>query len=397
MTISQLTRLTGILLVAGFFYSCGSTQVNIDELLAEDKYDQAITEIDNRLAEDPAQPSLYIQRAQISATIAQESDPEIRAEFYTNTANDFASAIEYQATNSQLSEIDSLRQQYWKFEHNAGLQVTDNESISDRYQRAQIHFQNAIIIRHDAVSSYKNLAISEFNLGEIDKAIQTLLNGLEYATDEQSGDILENLGYLHLEKGEPDNAIQYYEQANTNILDDRNLVFGLINAYIANSNYEKAADLLDALVEENPDNARLRNVYGTQLYEITSNIISDLKEAYSANDSVLAEQILFEAEGMGDEAEDQLIEAFRRDTLNTDYVESLAVFYNNLSAQYLSLLPVAFEQDTQRINEKAATLIGFAIEYYEKLESMDPNNQGYRSRLETLEALKESRNSSSDN
>ncbi|MAO65840.1 MAG: hypothetical protein CL666_12675 [Balneola sp.] len=396
MTISQLTRLTGILLVAGFFYSCSSTQLNIDELVAEDKYEQALTEINNRLTEDPAQPSLYIQRAKINVSLAQQSDPEVRADYYTSAANDFASAIDHQA-NAQLSEVDSLRQQYWKFEHNAGLQVSDNESTTDRFQRAKIHFQNALILRHDAVSSYKNLAIAQFNLGEIDASIQSLLNGLEYATEEQSNDILENLGYLHLEKGEPDQATQYYEQANTNILEDRNLVFGLINAYISNGDYEKAADLLDALVEENPDSPQLRNVYGTQLYEITSGIMSDLKEAYAANDTVLVEQILFEAEGMGDEAEDQLIEAFRRDTANTDYVESLAVFYNNLSAQYLSLLPVAFDRDRQRLNEKADTLIDFAIEYYEKLVNIDPNNQAYTSRLQTLETLKERRNSSSDN
>ena len=83
MIISQLTRLTAILPVAGFFYSCGSQQANVDTLLAENKFEQAITEIDNRLAENPDQPGLYIQRAQINATLAQQSDPEIRADFYT--------------------------------------------------------------------------------------------------------------------------------------------------------------------------------------------------------------------------------------------------------------------------------------------------------------------------
>ncbi|WP_169332170.1 tetratricopeptide repeat protein [Gracilimonas tropica] len=397
MIISKLTRLTGILLVAGFFYSCGSTKTNIDNLLSENKYDQAITEIDKRLAEDPAQPSLYIQRAKINAALAKDSDPEVRADFYTSAANDFASAIEYQANNTQLSQIDSLRQQYWKFEHNAGLQVSDNEAITDRYQRAKIHFQNAVIIRHDAVSSYKNLAITEFNLGEIDAAIQSLQNGLEFTDEEQAKEMYEYLGYLHLEKGEPDKAANFYEQANADIMDDRNLAFGLINAYIANGNYEKAADILDALVAENPDNANLRNVYGTQLYEITANIMNDLQDAYTANDSVLVEQILFEAEGMGDEAENQLIEAFRRDTSNTDYIESLAVFYNNLSAKYLSLIPVAFEKDHKRLNDKANMLINFAIDYYEKLAEVDPNNSTYNTRLEILRNLKERRNSPSAN
>lgn len=396
MTISTFTRLTGLLLVAGFFYSCGSTKVNIDELLANNNYQQAITEIDRRLAENPSQPALYIQRGEINATLARESDPEIRSEFYTNTSEDFSLAIEYGATESQLSEIDSLRQQYWKFEHNAGLRISDNKAVSEPYQRASIHFQNALILRPDAVSSYKNLSIAQFNLGDIDDAINTLEKSLDYA-DEELPNIYENLGYLHLEKGNPEQAANYYELANKNMEEDLNVAFGLINAYISNGNSEKAANILEKLVDENPQNANLRNVYGTQLYEITSDILDALKQAYIANDSVLVDQILFEAEGMGDEAETQLIEAFRRDTANTEYLESLAVFYNNLSAQYLSLLPEAFEEDQENIKKKAYTLINFAIDYYKKLVAIDPNNEEYNTKLNVLEQLQQRNSAESDN
>ncbi len=396
MTISTFTRLTGVLLVAGFFYSCSSTQVSIDELISNNNYEQAISEIDKRLAEDPAQPSLYIKRGEINATLARESDPEIRSELYTNTSDDFSLAEEYGADETQLSKIDSLRQQYWKFEHNAGLQASENEAFSDRYQRAKIHFQNALILRPDAVSSYKNLSISQFNLGNLDDAISTLETSLDYA-DENLADIYENLGYLHLEKGNPSQAASYYELANKDMEKDINLAFGLINAYISNGNSEQAASLLEKMVEENPQNANLRNVYGTQLYQITSGILEDLKEAYSENDSTLVDQILFEAEGMGDEAETQLIEAFRRDTSNTEYLESLAVFYNNLSAQYLSILPEAFDKDREMLKEQAFNLINFAIDYYERLVSIDSNNEEYNAKLDVLKQLQKRNSSEADN
>lgn len=396
MTISTFTRLTGVLLVAGFFYSCSSTQVNIDELISNNNYEQAITEIDKRLAENPSQPTLYIQRGEINAALAREADPEIRSELYTNTSDDFSLAEEYGADEAQLSKIDSLRQQYWKFEHNAGLQASENEALSDRYQRAKIHFQNALIIRPDAVSSYKNLSIAQFNLGNLDNAITTLETSLDYA-DEDLADIYENLGYLHLEKGNPSQAASYYELANKDMEQDINLAFGLINAYISNGNSEEAASLLEKMVEENPQNANLRNVYGTQLYQITSGILEDLKEAYAENDSTLVDQILFEAEGMGDEAETQLIEAFRRDTSNTEYLESLAVFYNNLSAQYLSMLPEAFNEDREMLKEQAFTLINFAIDYYERLVAMDPNNEEYNAKLDVLEQLQQRNSSEAEN
>ncbi len=396
MTISNFTRLTGLLLVAGFFISCSTSKVNIDELLANNKYQEAITEIDNRLAENPEQPSLYIQKATINADLAQQADPELRAEFYENTTDNFESAIEFGADDSQVSTIDSLRQQYWKKEHNAGLRISENEDISDRYQRAAIHFQNALILREDAISSYKNLSIAQFNVGALDDAIQTLETALNYA-DEDPVEIYENLGYLHLEKGDPEQAAAYYEQANTNMQEDMNLAFGLINAYISNGNSEEAADMLENLVAEYPNNANLRNVYGTQLYQITSGILQDLKSAYANNDTMLVEQIKFEAEGMGDEAETQLIEAFKRDTSNTEYLESLAVFYNNLSAQYLSLLPEAFENDRDSLESKAYTLINFAIDYYEKLVVIDPNNEEYTSKLSVLKTLKNRKTASAEN
>ena len=396
MTISNFTRLTGLLLVAGFFISCSTPKVNIDELLANNNYQEAIDEIDKRLTENPEQPKLYIQKAKINANLAQQADPELRAEFYSNTTDNFELAMEYGADDSQVSVIDSLRQQYWKKEHNAGLRVSENEAISERYQRAAIHFQNALILREDAISSYKNLSVAQFNLGNLDDAIETLETALEYDVEEPS-EIYENLGYLYLEKGNPEQATYYYEQANTNLQEDLNLSFGLINAYISNGSSEKAANMLEGLVTEYPNNANLRNVYGTQLYQITSGILQDLKQAYSNNDSVLVEQIKFEAEGMGDEAETQLIEAFKRDTSNTEYVESLAVFYNNLSAQYLSLLPVAFENDRAELRSKAYTLIDFAIDYYEKLVVTDPNNEEYTDKLSVLKTLKNRSTASAEN
>jgi tetratricopeptide (TPR) repeat protein len=396
MTISNFTRLTGLLLVAGFFISCSTSKVSIHELLANNKYQEAITEIDNRLAENPEQPSLYIQKANITAELAHQADPELRAELYYNTVDNFELAVEYGADGSQISVIDSLRQQYWKKEHNAGLRISENEDISERYQRAAIHFQNALILREDAVSSYKNLSIAQFNVGDLDDAIETLEIALNYA-DEDLAEIYENLGYLHLEKGDPEQAASYYEQANTNMQEDMNLAFGLINAYISNGNSEDAADMLENLVAEYPNNANLRNVYGTQLYQITSGILQDLKKAYSNNDTMLVQQIKFEAEGMGDEAETQLIEAFKTDTSNTEYLESLAVFYNNLSAQYLSLLPVAFQNDRASLETKAYTLINFAIDYYEKLVVIDPNNEEYTGKLSVLKTLKNRKTASADN
>ncbi|SMO94931.1 tetratricopeptide repeat protein [Gracilimonas mengyeensis] len=392
---SFFTRLTGLLLVAGFFYSCSTTQPSVDQLLNNKNYQQALTSINNQLAEDPAQPDLYIQKAKIHAILARDNDPEVRAEYYESAVESFNAAGDYQPTTRQQNQIDSLRQQYWKFEHNLGLQASENEELDEHFQRATIHFQNALILQSDAVSTYKSLAITQFKMGELDVAIATYRRALS-ASDNPPPQLYENLGYLYLEKGDPEQAAYYYELANKSLENDLNTAFGLINAYVSNGNHTEAVEILKPLVEENPDNAGLRNVYGTQLYEITEIVIGDLKAAYRAQDSALVSQLRFEAEGTGEQAEQQLIEAFRRDTANVNYLESLAVFYNNLSAQYLSLQKVVFSEDLPEIRSKAYTLIDFAIDYYEKLSDANPDNEQYQAKLSTLENLK-AQNSASPN
>lgn len=387
MKISHFTRLAGLLLVAGFFISCGSSKVNIDQLMADSNYDQALSEIDSRLAEDPDQPDLYIKRAEITAEMAQDVNPELRKDHYNRIVDDFNTSAEMGANETQLATIDSLRQQYWKTEHNSGLRIFEADNVPNVYETAKSHFLNALIIRPDAASSYKNLAVAEFNLGNLDAAISSLENAIDNS-NEPSAELYENLGYLYLEKGDPATAAEYYEMANTDMTEDINLAYGLVNAYISNSDHEAAASMLETLVEEYPDNANLRNVYGTQLYEITSEIMTDLKEAYEENDTSLADQIKMEAVGMGEEAETQLIEAFKRDTSNTEYLESLAVFYNNLAANYLSIAKVAFEDDKAELRSRADRLIDFATDYYGRLSEMDPNNSTYNSKLTTLNKLK---------
>lgn len=390
MKYSLITRLTGLLLVAGFFTSCVSSRVNLDELVENGNYEQALNEIEMRLEDDPAQPDLYIQKGQILATQAQSSSVMQRAGLYEETVQSFDQAASYEASETQLSTIDSLKQEYWEVEHEAGLEAFEDQELNNRYRVAIAHFRNAISIKDNEMQSYRNLAIAQYKSGDVDGAIDNL-NKAKGLSDDIPTEIFEYLGFLYLEKGNTEQAIYYYSLANESVEDNLNLAFGLTNAYIADGQHEKAVDILEDLVEQYPQNADIRNVYGTQLYEITAGIMDDLKTAYMDNDSALTEQIRFEAEGMGDEAEDQLISAYKRDTLKTDYIESLAVFYNNMAGQYLSVQESAFQQDKTKYLTKALTLIDFAIEYYEKLTTMDPQNQNYQSKLSVLRNLKENR------
>ncbi|MEP0009375.1 MAG: hypothetical protein ABJF72_09285, partial [Balneola sp.] len=96
-----------------------------------------------------------------------------------------------------------------------------------------------------------------------------------------------------------------------------------------------------------------------------------------------------EIEGVSENAENELIKAYQMDSSNLEFVESLAVFYNNMSGNYFSIYQVAFQGDKDTIEAKALSLTDFAITYYEKLQELNPNSS-YSEKIENLKKLKES-------
>lgn len=390
MKISASTRLASLVLAFGFFFACTSSQPSLDSLIAENQFESALTQINEQLTEDPNQPDLLLKKAEIHAAQAQQVEPEERSGFYTDMHEALNYASEAQPDSSLYAQIHDLQNKYWSQEHNAGTAAYNNDAENNEVNRSVAHFRNATIIKPDELSSYMSLSTSLYTSGELDEAISTL-NTAKNIGDEVPVKVYENLGFLYLQNGEPEQSVFYYELANKDVIQSKNIAFGLVNAYISTGMTEEAVELLGELAEAYPNDADIRNVHGTQLYKVTQNIMKDLAAAYADNDTALVSQIRFEAEGVGEQAEQELIQAYSRDTTNTKYVESPAVFYNNLTGEYLSLVDVAFEDDKPSLNVKASTLVDFAIEYYEKLEALSPQDEAVSQSLENLRTLKEIR------
>lgn len=384
------TRIASFVLVIGFFFACSSSKPTIDSLISENQFDLALEQIETELSENPNQPALLIQKGKIMAQMAENSAPEARFDQYMTAVTSFEEAIKVGADSTQEQNISSTLHSYWIFEHNTGTAVFEDETVEQRLAISSAHFNNAIILKPDEASSYLSLATTQYTSGELSSAIGTL-NKAKNTLSEVPEALYENLGFLLLQNGEPDQAVFYYELANTNVAANKNIAFGLINAYISTENTEKAVALLETLVKNNPGDASLRNVYGTQLYLIVEGIIEDLSVAYQSDDTLLVTQLKFEAEGVGEQAEQELIQSFSRDSSNVEYIESLAVFYNNLTANYLSVYESAFDSDKPILLNKAETLLDFAIEYYTKLARLEPRNGSVASTIDSLNKLKENR------
>lgn len=387
MKNSTYTRLAGFLLAIGFFISCSSSKFSVDNLLEENQYEQAIDKIDTEIAKNPSS-ELYFQKGSIYGKIANQTDVLQRTGLYENMVASFDSALVYNNPSSQLLEaqIDSIKQDYWTSEYKKGLSAYDNETKNT--STAIAHFDNAIQILPLKTEAYISLSIAHYNEDNIDDAVAILKQA--ETIDPSNSQIHESLGFLYLEKGDPKNSVQSYLKANQNPVKDKNIAYGLVNAYISQNLNTQAISFLEQLVSEYPSDPNLNNVLGTQLFNQANGLFDDLIVAYSDNDSTAAINLKVEVEGVSEQAENQLIEAYQKAPSNTEYIESLAVFYNNMAGNYFSLFDVIFEDDKNYIKQRALELTDFAIDYYTKLSTINTNNNEFSSKINSLQTLKTS-------
>lgn len=389
-TVKHITRAACFVLALGFFYSCGSSKVNLDTLIDNGDYDQALMQVDKELEKNPENLDLYFYKASIQAKIAETLEVTDRDSIYTA----FSETIE---KSSNLSEppaisirLDSLRTEQWVFEYQSGLDLY--EEGQQNYYEALAHFENALIIRNDKVETYKSLAVTQYKLGNIEEAISTLDAAKNIA--ELDLEIYENLGFLYLQQGNATQSVFYYNLAGQEILENKNIAFGLVNAYISDNNTNDALELLDDLTQAYPNDPKVHNVYGTLLFKQVPALFLDLESAYTNSDSLSVSNLKVEIEGLAEKAEHQLQKAYTINGQDIENMESLAVFYNNMSGGYFSVLDSSFELDKNSIEEKAIRLVGFAIDYYEKLVEIAPQNDLFRQKVQNLTTLKESRSNS---
>ena len=87
-------------------------------------------------------------------------------------------------------------------------------------------------------------------------------------------------------------------------------------------------------------------------------------------------------------AEGQLTQAYQNDISNTAFVESLAIFYNNLTSKYLEMLEVSYTEHVDTMSDSAAAYLDKAIAYYKRMEQLRPNVTEYAEKAENLGELR---------
>lgn len=380
------TRFACFLLAIGFFYSCSSSSIPIDTYINEERFEDALSEIETQLERTAGSPELLIKKGELLIRVAEKKSIGHRDSLYKEAILAFQEAEVLGINDSQSTSMADLLNNRWLDELNLGTAAYDNEEVD----MALNHFENAITLNQTEPTAYLSKSVALYSTNDLDAALETLNQAKDILTTE-SEKLYEYLGFLYLQNSNAEEATYYYELAKTNIASNKNIAFGLVNIYINNGELQKAINLLLDLNNEIPNDAGINNVLGTQLFFFTENVYDNLSKAYKSNNLSSVNPLKLDAESFSKQAESYLINAYEIESTNHEYMQSLAVFYNNLTAIYLSLAQIAPEQEKNYFLIKTNLSINSAIKYFELLLSTDPGNEETLTSIKMLKKLQSDR------
>ncbi len=374
------------LVALGFFLGCSNTLKTVESLVQEQAYFQALKELEEGLEKRPENELLWLEQGRIHLIYSESDEPIQRTYHYQTAYYSFEEARSLGVDSTQNAEIDQLLQRYWTQEHNAGIRALESGEYDDRLRDASSHLRNAVALKPNEISSYIALSNAYYSAAKIKLAVKTLRDA-EENLDAPNAQIYEKLGFLSLEQGEIEQSIAFY-QRSIEIADNKNAAFGLMNAYILAGESLMAVKLLSSLLERYPNDTEINHVYGVQLNVVLDGYLTQLHQAYEDKNTEEVERLREAIDLMMEGAESQLTQAYQNDISNTAFVESLAIFYNNLTSKYLEMLEVAYTEHVNPMSDAAAAYLDKAIIYYKRMQQLRPNDSEYTQKAEILGELR---------
>lgn len=370
----------------GFFLGCSNTLKTVESLVQEQAYFQALKELEEGLEKRPENELLWLEQGRIHLIYSETDEPIQRTFHYQTAYFSFEEARRLGVDSTQNAEIDNLLQRYWAKEHNAGIRALESGEYDDRLRDASSHLRNAVALKPNEISSYIALSNAYYSAAKMKLAVKTLRDA-EENLDAPNAQIYEKLGFLSLEQGDIEESITFY-QRSIEIADNKNAAFGLVNAYILAGESLMSVELLSSLLERYPNDTEINHVYGVQLNIVLDGYLTQLHQAYEDDHSEEVERLREAIDLMMEAAEGQLTQAYQNDISNTAFVESLAIFYNNLTSKYLEMLEVAYTEHVDPMSDSAAEYLDKAITYYKRMQQLRPNDPEYSQKAESLGELR---------
>lgn len=370
--------MAGFALAFGIFFaiSCTSTENVVQtqqDNSSEETFDEQLRNVNERITQTPDNQQLYVEKARLLSNYAATfSSPDQRLILYKNLRD-----LSNENSGNQ-PEIVSIKKDAWNKEHSSGLQLLqkDSDIFHEQSQTIIAHFDNAITLIPDSLQTYNLKATTLYRIGNLHAAIETLETAKSFKTISTSN-LDEKIAYLHLESGNIQEALSFYNQLSEAYPDDENYRNGLINALILNEQHEEAVAILKDLSEQYPARFFYREALATETFFLVKNRSEELLQ--SDPDELNVEENLNTIIAYLNDSH-SIFNALSSDApVNEESALRIAAFYKN-SAHMLSTLADELEIEAEKKEELEAMYLAFienSLPSWERLTEINPNNLDY--------------------
>ncbi|MEX0686933.1 MAG: tetratricopeptide repeat protein [Balneolales bacterium] len=268
---------------------CGTSDPNIEEArlnLGLTNYEGVMEAAQEAINENPENGDGYYYMGIGITQKALQMHPSERTSQYAEAKEYFDQAKElYAAQEVSSDETETLPDyilELWSQEHNLGIGlISENfeQTEEDSLVLAEHHLNSAVTINPDSSLSYGILYEVNYLLDDIDEAIANA----EKLIYELGSDDLYNyyrLSYFYQEQDDYDKALELLDMALENNPENIEIIQELANLYLTIGDTDKALETVQSLIDADPENPQYRLVYGTQVYQLVMNMDDQMTEYY---------------------------------------------------------------------------------------------------------------------
>jgi len=408
--MKSLKPLLLIFLFAGILWGCETTSPLVNDVqvqLLTGNYDEALTIVNDAIAEDENNYIAHYYKGYVLSSQAETlEDPRDRQEYYERARDSYDRAKEIMSSleeePAEYQELEDTVTSFWADEFNAGVNILNDDSLRavtpEPNYTALAHFENAATIQPDSALTYQVMSSAYFNENEMGEAVRTYEKAMDMLETPEAADYEYMVGILLVNENY-DRAIEYAEEAMEMYPDENIFIQLLADAYLQSGQRDEAIELVEGLIEDDPENPQYRRVLGTQIYQVVSELNDEVSDHYeevfelrqqlrnasgSEQEEIESEtneiqSLINRKEKDADELVEIAINEMKKVTELVPDDESanfiLGIIYQNRAASLFDRRNNTEDnQEAQRYDVMARENLEQALVYYERAAEINPDN-----------------------
>lgn len=395
------SRLFFLTLAVYVFASCtGDPLVKpIKEGIDAQDYEAAIVAADSALLTNPSNAmALYYRGYAMNMKAGATDDISAREALYTEMRSNLVDARAAFATMekapAEAEQVTNIILNAWGREHNKAIEYALDDSVMATVENpldySIQHLVNATTANPDSTLSYDVLAQVYYMNSDYEGAAEAMANVIELKNPGEASEY-DRLASYNFLMGKPEVAVSALEEGLALYPDSTSLIQKMADGLFQTGDTERALELVEGLVKNDPTNAQYRLVIGTQIYQrvmtlsdsvsTNSDLIYDLRdedEARVEELNAINEELRGQIDLLTARAEEALIAAADIEPENPMIFNTLGVVYQNKAAALFDQRNNTIDNDeAMRLDELAKAEASIAMENYERAAELDPDNTNY--------------------